>query len=445
MFYASGFNFQEFSMWKLRLLAIFFLALGLALGFFVYADKTLFPFRFGLDLAGGTQLVYRADVSRVAFSEIKGSMESLRDVIERRVNLFGVSEPSVQTEVYGAFLSDEKEHRLIVELPGVTDMDKAVAMIGETPLLEFRIEKAGESFPEGEDANVDEYFIQTGLTGRFLEKAILNFDSVTRKPSVLLRFNAEGKQLFARLTRENIGKVLAVYLDGAPITLPVIREEIASGDAEITGVFTPEEARTLVGRLNTGALPVGIELIGSETVGASFGEETKRSVMRAGMVGFFAVILFMVLWYRLPGVLAGAALSIYVVIMLSLFKLVPVTLTAAGIAGFILSIGMAVDANVLIFERTKEELAQGKEADKAVREGFSRAWFSIRDSNISSMVTAIILFWFGTSLIEGFALVFGLGVVVSMFTAITVSRTFLLAVVSGKIARARVLFRSGIR
>ena len=283
-------------MWRLRLFALFFLSLGLALGFFSYTDTTYFPFRFGLDLAGGTHLIYRADVSRVIPSEVNGSMESLRDVIERRVNLFGVSEPSVQTEVSGGFFGDGREHRLIVELPGVTDIDEAIAMIGETPFLEFRIQKEGASLSDTPDANVDEFFAPTALSGRFLEKATLQFDSTTREPSVLLRFNAEGKKLFADITRANVGKILAVYLDGAPITLPVIREEIASGDAEISGVFTPEEAKVLVGRLNSGALPVSIELIGSETVGASLGGETKQSGIKAGMLGLLFVVLFMILW-----------------------------------------------------------------------------------------------------------------------------------------------------
>ncbi|MBI3020362.1 MAG: protein translocase subunit SecD, partial [Parcubacteria group bacterium] len=235
-------------MWKLRLFAFFFLVLGIGLGYFVYAGNGTFPFRFGLDLAGGTHLVYKADVSRIAPPEIKSSMESLRDVIERRVNFFGVSEPNVQTEVNGGFFGGASEHRLIVELPGVTDVGKAIAMIGETPLLEFRIQKEGASLPDFADANVDEFFVPTGLSGQFLEKASLAFDSTTGAPSVLLKFNGDGKKLFADITRANVGKVLAVYLDGAPITLPVIREEIASGDAEISGVFTPEEAKTLVGR-----------------------------------------------------------------------------------------------------------------------------------------------------------------------------------------------------
>ncbi|MBI2452980.1 MAG: protein translocase subunit SecD [Parcubacteria group bacterium] len=412
-------------MLKFRLFAALFFVSGFALGFFAYAERTRFPFRFGLDLAGGTQLVYKADVSSVAFSEIKDSLESLRDVVERRVNLFGVAEPRVQTETYGGFLSEEKEYRLIVELPGITDVDKAVLMIGETPLLEFRIEKSGASLPLDENADVSGYFTPTTLTGRFLEKATLQFDGTTRAPSVSLRFNAEGKKLFAAITRENVGKVLAIYLDGAPLTLPVIREEIASGDAEITGVFTAEEAKTLVGRLNTGALPVAIELIGSETIGASLGSETKQSGLKAGALGLLAVALFMILWYRIPGVIASCALGIYVAITLALFKLIPVTLTAAGIAGFILSIGMAVDANILVFARMKEELRSQKSFTAALEQGFSRAWPSIRDGNGTTLLVAFILFQFGSSFVKGFAVALSIGIIVSMISALMVTRVLL--------------------
>ena len=217
-------------------------------------------------------------------------------------------------------------------------------------------------------------------------------------------------------------------MDGLPISQPVIRQEITGGRAEITGTFTPQEAKTLVGRLNSGALPIPVELLGSQTVGASLGDEATKRGIEAGIVGFAVVSFFMILWYRLPGLVSVLALGIYVAVMLALFKLIPVTLTAAGVAGLILSIGMAVDANVLIFERTKEELKRGRELKDSISEGFSRAWLAIRDSNISSILTAIILFWFGTSVIEGFALVLALGVFVSMLTAITVSRTLLIAI-----------------
>ncbi|MAG12417.1 protein translocase subunit SecD [bacterium] len=447
-------------MLKIRLLAIALLLAGILVGYFIFSSEqpeqseqqnTNFPFKFGLDLSGGTHLVYRADVSGVAPEEVRDAMSALRDVIERRINLFGVAEPNVQIERTSGIISDAQDERLIVELPGVTNIDQATAMIGQTPLLEFRLERPegpekeniknsiqafqealqqGEEISEADLPNVDELFITTELTGRFLQKATLGFDQTTGAPRILLDFDKEGGELFAEITGENVGKILAIYLDGAPISQPVIQQEIRGGSAEITGVFTPEEAKQLVGRLNSGALPVPIELLSSQTIGSTLGQEAKTQGVKAGIVGLIAVAIFMLFWYRLPGLIAIIALGIYIALMLAIFKLVPVTITAAGIAGFILSIGMAVDANVLIFERTKEELKKGTAIRDAITEGFSRAWLAIRDSNISSIITAIILFWFGTSLIKGFALVFGIGVLISMITAISVTRTLLLAISS---------------
>ncbi len=432
-------------MWKIRIVALSLLIASFGLGYFITTSEqggfgARFPFRFGLDLSGGTHLTYRADISELPQSDIKDSMEALRDVIERRVNLFGVSEPIVQVETTAGIISDQADYRLIVELPGVTDIDQAVAMIGQTPFLEFRLEGVRDEENGGlpntlqglaeneEEIDLNTLFVPTDLTGRYLERATVGFDSLTNEPRILLDFNKVGEKLFADITKENIGKTLAIYLDGAPISLPVIREEIRGGRAEISGTFTIPEVKQLVGRLNSGALPIPIELLGSQTIGASLGKEAQEKGVRAGFFGILAVALFMVIWYRLPGLVSVISLGIYVVIMLILFKLIPVTLTTAGIAGFILSIGMAVDANVLIFERLKEELRSGKNIHDATKEGFSRAWVAIRDSNISSIITAIILFWFGTSLIEGFALVFGLGVLVSMTTAVSVTRTLLLAI-----------------
>jgi protein-export membrane protein SecD len=412
---------------------ILFLALT---AFFVYSSQNpnsrlgKHPFKFGLDLVGGTELIYKADTSQIASGDISTSMATLRDVIERRINVFGVSEPIIQVEEAG-IISGHPDHRLIVELPGVTDIDKAVALIGQTPLLEFRLEKDGiKNLSEQQIASssMTDLFVSTGLTGRYLKKASLQFDQNTKNAIVILDLNAEGKDLFAKITRENVGKVLGIFLDGNPISLPNIREEIKDGTAQITGGFTPEQASTLVRNLNYGALPVPIELVSTQSIGASLGEVALHAGERAGLWGFIVTALFLILWYRLPGFVASIALTLYVFLSLALFKLIPVTLTAAGVAGFILSIGMAVDANILIFERMKEELASGKKLEDAMHEGFHRAWLSIRDSNISSIITAIVLFWLGTSAVKGFALTLGLGVVVSMFTAITVSRTFLFAI-----------------
>jgi len=410
------------------------------------------PFRLGLDLSGGSHLVYEADVSQVNGS-ISDAMDSLRDVIERRVNIFGVSEPLVQVQG-GGFISGSK-NQLIVDLPGVTDVEQATAMIGQTPLLEFKIERPKDQpitikpGPDGkidmEALNLEQQFVSTELTGRYLKNATLEFDPTTREPSVVLQFDETGTKLFAQITKENVGKMVAIYLDGAPISTPVVNTEIPNGTAYITGNFTPTEAKQLVGRLNSGALPVPISLLSKQTIGATLGESAIVAGVKATVVGFLFVVLFLILWYRLPGLVAAVSLSIFVVIMLALFKLLPVTLTAAGIAGFIIAIGIAVDANVLIFERVKEELRSGKTIHEAVLAGFSRAWSSIRDSNISNLLTALILFWFGTSLIKGFALTLGMGVLVSLFSAITVTRIFLRTldfIGEGKVARF--LFSSGI-
>ncbi len=433
-------------MWKTRITALLILLLGIGLGFFVYkseishrnlaADAKVtgfakFPFKLGLDLSGGTHLVYKADVSQIDATELRNSMDALRDVIERRVNVFGVSEPIVQIQNGG--FSNAGEERLIVDLPGVTDVSKAIEMIGQTPMLDFRTENPNKDKEQeakvGADGKVNlevaPQFVMTELTGRYLDKAILEFDATTGEPTVSLQFDAEGSLLFEKITKENIGKSVAIYLDGEPISTPTVNEAISGGKAQISGNFTPIEARTLVGRLNSGALPVPIVLISTQTIGPSLGSEATAAGVKAAILGFLAIALFLIIWYRLPGMIAVFALSMYVVIMLSLFKLVPVTLTAAGIAGFIISIGIAVDANVLIFERIKEELRNGEGISDSIHHGFKRAWLSVRDSNISSMITAVILFWFGTSLIKGFALVFLIGVIVSMISAISITRIFL--------------------
>ncbi|HEY4488576.1 MAG TPA: protein translocase subunit SecD, partial [Candidatus Paceibacterota bacterium] len=336
-----------------------------------------------------------------------------------------------------------------VELPGVTDTQRAIELIGETPVLEFRMLKEGADTSQLSTSTVDELFEPAAITGKHLANTQLQFQTGTgyaNEPVVVLNFNAEGKDIFARLTSENVGRLFGIFLDGVPISIPVIREAIPDGTAVISGGFQAEEARELARNLNYGALPVPIELLSTQTVAGTLGAKAVQDGLRAGLWGIGLVALFMVLWYRLPGVIAVVALSLYIVLVLSIFKLLGVTLTAAGIAAFILSIGMAVDANVLIFERMKEELRSGKSVSDGIREGFARAWLSIRDSNISSMITALILFWLGTSLVKGFALVFGIGVAVSMFTAIIVSRSLLISVgVTAKDGIARFLFSSGTR
>lgn len=364
------------------------------------------PFKLGLDLQGGTHLIYDADLSQLPQEEYSSSMQGLRDVIERRVNLFGVAEPVVQVQETGG------HYRLIVELAGVKDPNEAIEMIGQTPFLEFK-EVQGESFQP------------TGLTGKYLEKAEPDLDQTTYQPLVALKFNSEGAELFRDITSRNIGKPLAIFIDGIPISTPTVQEVIPNGEARITGSFTIEQAKELARNLNAGALPVPIALISQQSVGPALGLVSLNASLRAAIFGFLAVVIFMIFFYRLPGLLASIALVIYVALVLALFKLIPVTLTLAGIGGFILSIGMAIDANILIFSRMKEELKAGKNFSAAVEEGFRRAWPSIRDGNLTTLLVALILFWFGTSFVQGLAFTLSIGILMSMFSAIVITKNFL--------------------
>ena len=510
------------------------------------------PFRLGLDLQGGSQLIYEADVKSLPESEKNSALEGVREVIERRINIFGVSEPVVQVNktMAGAY-------RIIAELAGIKDVKEAIKMIGETPLLEFRerddsvatstadvdtkklaelnkmsndqakkiLDQAikGEDFvalakannpaqdigvgtdgitvgaendgdlgwvtedvnPElvkpvkflakgqvyknlittksayhvvkledkrlRDDKKTMEYHLRdisfqiytaadlaaagtdetdvnwknTQLTGKDLKRAVVNFNPNDGTPEVSLEFNDEGAKLFEEITARNINKQVAIFLDGYPISIPTVNEKITGGKAVVSGAFTAQEAKLLAQRLNTGALPVPISLVSQQTVGASLGQQSVDNSVKAGLIGLAVVALFMILFYRLPGLLSVGALIIYGFISLAIFKLWPVTMTLAGIAGFILSIGMAVDANILIFERLKEELRNGKDLSKAIEDGFSRAWPSIRDSNFTTMIVCFVLIEFSTSVIKGFAVTLLLGVIISMFTAIFVTRNFL--------------------
>jgi preprotein translocase subunit SecD len=465
---------QQIVMWKIRLAAVLILIGGALLGFFalhedfasrfgikVPAFVEKFSYKLGLDLSGGTHLVYRADVSKIEKSQVPSAMASLRDVIERRINIFGVSEPVIQTQ-NGSF-TNQGEERLTVDLPGVTDVKQAVALIGQTPLLEFKVER-----PEGAekdalekklndaqtivvnggtvDINLDDpYYVSSELTGRYLEKAVLEFDQATNSPVIALQFNNEGSALFEKLTKENVGKTIAIYLDGAPLSTPVVREAITGGRAQISGTFTPQEAKTLVGRLNSGALPVPIELVSTTTIGPSLGTQAVKAGVMAGLIGLLAIIGFLILWYRLPGIIASVSLIVYAVIVLSIFKLFGVVLSAAGIAGFIISIGTAVDANILIFERMKEEVRSGRGIADSMRAGFDRAWSSIYDSNFTTLGTAVILFSLGVSVIKGFALTLIIGILASLFSAYVVTRIFLYAFGSPKTNKITgFLFGSGL-
>lgn len=376
------------------------------------------PYVLGLDLQGGVTLTYQADLSTV--QDKSGSMQGLRDVIERRVNMFGVSEPVVQIQ---------GQDRLLVELPGVKNVQQAIQMIGQTPYLEF-----AELASDGKSLQ------PTELTGKYLTKANVNFDEATFKPQIELQFNDEGAKIFENITGRNIGKPLAIFLDGASIIdtsgddkidvsdlyAPVVQAKISGGKAVITGSASITTANNISRRLNSGALPVKIGApISQETVGPTLGEVSLKQSLWAGIYGFLAIVVFMILIYRFPGFLASLALVIYTALALAIFKLIPVTLTLAGIGGFILSIGMAVDANILIFARMKEELKAGKDISSAIEEGFHRAWPSIRDSNINSLIVCAILFAFATSFIKGFALTLSIGIIISLFSAIFITRIFL--------------------
>ncbi len=490
----------------------------------------------GLDLQGGIHLEYKVDTSQIPEEKRSAALQSALAVIERRVNAFGVGEPLVQLSRSG------NEDRIIVELPGVKDVDEAKKILKETPYLEFQEDnteavqkqldtineaskakavevleraKKNEDFAElakkeskdpgstekGGDLDFatkgkfvkefdeiifkDEFkkdtvwpdlvespfgwhvvkktdergegdakevrtshilfpkqslemlpeaarFKATGLSGKNLKDAFVDYGGGQGMglPQVSLRFDAEGAKLFGELTKKNIGKQIAILLDGEIISAPTVQAEIPNGQAVITGDYSLKEAKALVARLNEGALPAPITLIGQQTVSASLGEVSLKQSLFAGMIGVGVVIAFMILYYRFFGLVASFSLLLYTGLLFAIFKLssltpFPITLSLAGIAGFILSIGMAVDANILIFERTWEEMKSGKNLAKAVDEGFRRAWPSIRDGNYSTLITCVILMWLGTGFVKGFAFVLLLGVLFSMFTAIVLTRTML--------------------
>ena len=483
------------------------------------------PFRLGLDLQGGVQLIYSADLANIPSGEEASAMAGVRDVIERRVNVFGVTEPVVQTAKSG------NQWRVIVELPGVNDVAAAVALINETPRLEFkevaaapatstppldpaavrqraeeilslanspdadfaelakqhsedssasnggdlgwakagifvpafeevclRTGAAGAVYPKLVPSQFGFHIIQiverrgagdqleahcrhilfktgrppsgpswvnTALSGTQLERAAVSFNSQTGEPQVVLQFNREGKKLFADITRRNLGRPVGIFLDGADISTPVVREQISGGSAVISGNFTIQEAKRLKERLNAGALPVPITIISQQTVGATLGREAVDKSLQAAIIGLVLVALYLILQYRLPGVIATASLVVYGVLLLAVFKLIHVTLSLAGLAGFILSLGMAVDANILIYERLKEELVAGHALARAIALSHRHAWPSIRDSNLSTLLTSLILMGFSTSVVKGFAITLTLGIFVNFFTALVVARLLL--------------------
>lgn len=371
---------------------------------------------FGLDISGGSRLVFEADTTKLNGADKKEALNGLKNVMERRVNLFGISEPNVQLSNFGG------KDRVVVELSGIKEMDEAISVIGTTAQLQF-VEIIGE----GEEAQVKE----TDLSGADLSRASLVFDQNNGQPAVAIEFTSDGAKKFEDLTDRNVGKVLPILLDGVPISSPSVSEKIVGGKAQITGSFTVDEAKNLVTQLNAGALPVSVALVEQEIVGPTLGADSINKSVIAGLVGIGGVFLFMLIMYRGLGLVANFGLIIFALITISLYKIFGIVLTLPGIAGFLLSVGMAVDSNILIFERFREEKGQRNIKD-ALEISFGKAWDSIRDANIATLVASFILanpldlnFLNTSGPVRGFAITLALGVLISLFTGIVISRNLL--------------------
>lgn len=397
--------------------------LSININVFGLTIKKEFTTHLGLDLKGGSHLVFEADTSHIKAADLTDALNSSRDIIEKRVNLFGVSEPTVVTSKSG------QNYRITVDLPGIDKIDEAIALIGRTAQLTFKEEGAIDPKTATTTPIIDLLNKDTGLTGKHIQKASVTFDSQTGKPQVALAFNSEGAKLFSEVTLRNIGKPVAIVVDNFIISAPVVQQQITDGNAVITGNFTTDDAKKLAISINSGALPLSIKLIGQQNIGPTLGASEVKKSLYAGSIGLLAVLIFMVVYYGRLGVIASMALIIYGLISLAIFRLIPVVLTLPGVAGFILSIGMAVDSNILIFERIKEEMRKGKEFDIAIRLGFGRAIDAIKDANITTLTVAFILFnplnWeflpqFG--LVRGFALTLAIGVATSLFTGVVITK-----------------------
>lgn len=391
--------------------------------------KTALKVRQGLDLQGGASLTYQADLSKTKQEDKQKALVGVIDVINKRVNPSGTSEVVIQTS---------GKDRVSIQLPGVKDVNQAIAIIGKTANLTFLEIPAGSTQP-----------VPSNISGKDVDSATVDYDQTTGKPIVTLRMKSGASiQKFADLTtriNKSGGRLVTVLDDQVVFGPATVSSPITDGTATLQGDFTVKEAKDIADLINAGSLPVPVKLVEQRTVGASLGSESISKSLVAGLIGILAVMIFMIAYYRLAGVVASVALVIYTLINIAYFKFSvfmpgffifsPIVLTLAGIAGFILSIGMAVDANILIFERMKEEARGGKDLDAALRAGFTRAWSSIRDSNISTLITCLILYWFGAPIIKGFAVTLGLGVVISMFTAITVSRTLMRMLITTKVGQ----------
>ncbi len=398
-----------------------------------------FSFKKGLDLQGGTSITLKANMDDIPSEQRTKALGSVKEVIEKRINFLGVSEPIVQTSQSG------NEYRVLVEIPGVTDVNQAVQLVGKTAKLTFWEEGPSIATDEAKTATDPakvERLVKSGtpigilqlfgvngkkteLSGADLKQSTVSFNPNTGKPQVELQFTPEGSKKFGEITKRNTGKILAIALDDQVIEAPRVNEPIFGGNAVISGTFTTQQANNLQIQLNAGALPVSLTPLEQRSIGATLGQASVEKSLVAGIIGFVVIVVFMIVLYGKLGIIASLALSVYTLLVLTMFRLIPVTLTLAGIAGFILSVGIAVDANILIFERMKEELRKGRSYYSALHLGFSRAWLSIRDSNVASLITSAVLFYFGTGVVRGFAFTLALGIFVSLFSAIFVTRTFL--------------------
>lgn len=403
-------------------LKLFFIALLTGLGIYVISGWSSYELKLGLDLSGGSRLTFEADTVNLSEADREKAVNSLKNVMERRVNLFGVSEPNVVLSNF------EGKDRVVVELPGVNDPKEATQLLGQTAQLVFS-EFITEPTQDG--ATPSAGLKETSLNGADLKSADVVFDQNTGKPAVSIQFNEEGSKEFEEITGRNVNNILAIVLDGSIVSTPVVQEKIAGGQAQISGEFTVEAAKNLEIQLNAGALPVPIKLVEERSVGATLGADSIQKSITAGIVGLIMVCLFMVLTYGRNGILATVALLIFGILTLALYKAIPVVLTLPGIAGFLLSVGMAVDSNILIFERLKEEVKKRQLSD-ALEVAFGRAWDSIRDANIATLVTAFILanpldwnFLHTSGPVRGFAITLALGIGISLFTGLFVSRNLM--------------------
>jgi len=392
----------------------------------------LTDFKKGLDIEGGIRIVMQANMTGIEESQRQNALDSAKEIISRRINFLGVSEPNIATSKIN------NDYRIVVEIPGITNVSDAVNLIGKTAQLKFK--KLDPALPWSEDKFL-EYFqtpsswLDTGIIGSDLKGVDVVVDNSGNiknqgKPQIQLKFSNQGREKFSQLAKENVGRPIALFLDDSvtPLSTPVISQDLANGltnDPVISGNFDMDTAKNLSIQLRAGALPIPVTLLQQETLGATLGSDSINRSFFAGMVGLLIVFIFLVYRYRTLGILAGVSLIFYTILNLAIFKIIPVVLTLPGIAGFILSIGMATDANILIFERYKEELFWGKKKQEALELGFDRAWNSIKDSNMSSLITCFILFQLGTGPVKGFAFTLAIGILVSLFSSIFVVRTLI--------------------